>query len=89
MNIWSDETLNEYWVLSTHEKNFPGKKTGAILLVVALKLKHFQYYGNFPEKAADFPMPIGTFVAKQLNCDPDCIKDYLFVGIEQKNYIMR
>ena len=77
---WQPEELIEHWTLLPTELALNTKKTATNRLGIALLLKFYQYQGHFPSSKTEIPPTVLTYVADQLQIDPNRLNNYDFDG---------
>jgi len=77
---WETEELVEQWTLMPPEVELLANKTGATRLGFAALLKFFQREMRFPQSAAEVPLGVVDYLAKQVKVRPDQFQAYEWRG---------
>jgi TnpA family transposase len=77
---WHSDELMEHWTMLPQEHKLLGNKSGPTRLGFAVLLKHFQYEGRFPQHPREVPSGIVTYIAQQLDLEPEAWSHYDWHG---------
>jgi hypothetical protein len=73
---WHSDDLIEHWTMLPRDRKLLGNKSGPTRLGFAVLLKYFQYEGRFPQYPREVPSEIVTYIAQQLDLEPEGWSDY-------------
>ncbi len=65
--VWTDEELSEHWMLTDEDHKLLKSKTALSRLALALQLKHYQLYAQFPNHLIEIAPAVVEYVGFQLN----------------------
>ena len=77
---WTKDELEINWQILPHEEALLKNRRGSTRLGYAVFLKYFQYEGKFPSSPAEVPSKIVTYVAWQVDVEPDIWSEYPWQG---------
>lgn len=77
---WHADELIEHWTIFPRDRKLLGNKSGPTRLGFAVLLKYFQYEGRFPQHPREVPSEIVTYIAQQLDLEPESWSDYDWHG---------
>ncbi|NOT55597.1 MAG: Tn3 family transposase, partial [Deltaproteobacteria bacterium] len=83
---WNEHELETYWSFSSDELKLLPQRDTSSRLGVAASLKFFQLEGSFPSSGRDIPAAALTYMAKQLDVEPNVIAAYAWQGRTGKRY---
>ncbi len=75
--FWTDTELGKCWTLTDQDYALLKGKAGPGRFAIALKLKYYQLYAQFPESVQDFPNCIVDYVSTQINHPSDDLTRYV------------
>ncbi|GGA58993.1 putative transposase [Kroppenstedtia guangzhouensis] len=77
---WDVEELIEHFTFLPKEMQLVGNKTGETRIGFAVLLKVFQYQARFPATKKEIPKAVVSYIAKQINTDPQLFSQYDWTG---------
>jgi TnpA family transposase len=77
---WYPDELMEHWTMLPQEHKLLGNKSGPTRLGFAVLLKYFQYAGRFPQHPREVPSEVVTYLAQQLDLEPEIWHQYDWHG---------
>jgi TnpA family transposase len=81
---WTEQELDEMWLLSSSELDLLRKKAAANRLGFALQLKMLPAEGRFFDAASELAPIVVQFVAQQVGIHPKLLSDYVIEGRSAK-----
>ena len=77
---WHPDELMEHWTMLPQEHQLLGNKSGPTRLGFVVLLKYFQYEGRFPQHPREVPSGIVSYLAQQLDLEPEAWSHYDWHG---------
>jgi uncharacterized protein DUF4158 len=77
---WHPDELMAHWTILPQEHKLLGNKSGPTRLGFAVLLKYFQYEGRFPQHPREVPSEVVTYLAQQLDLEPEIWNHYDWHG---------
>jgi len=77
---WSSSELDQFWSLSSGERQLSDQRTQQGRLGLAVMLKFFQVEGRFPHYHKEVPLPAVKYLAEQLEAPTSAWFDYPLKG---------
>lgn len=78
--LWLEQDLIAFFTLSPEERGLLANRSAPMKIGFAVLLKMLQYEGRFPLSPSDVPKAVVTFIARQIEVDPDALKRYKWQG---------